>query len=476
MPKPTKAASGVLRLIPSVDEVLRTPTGQRLKGSIGSKQLTALARTAVADIRALARSNTAITGRPIEEHTTASLLQEAERRLEAALEQERLTGLTHIINATGVVLHTNLGRAPLSECAFEAIRRAARYCNLEYDTATGSRGRRGIRVESLLVQLTGAEEALVVNNCAAAALLILNVLASDGETIVSRGELVEIGGDFRIPDVMATSGTRMVEVGTTNRTSVDDYRRAITKETRLLMRVHPSNYRIVGFSSSPDLPELAKLAREANLPLYEDAGSGQIRDLSAYGVTDEHSVAELVTSGADVISFSGDKLLGSAQAGLIVGKADLVNRLRKHPLYRALRIDKLRLAALEASLESYQRAVETEELPVMQMLSLSREGLRSRAQRVVEQIANQNTRLKVSLLESDSALGGGAGPTANLPTTTISLTHDVLSAEDIERQLRASQPPIVGRIFENQVMLDLRTVFPDEESALITAVKSLKTD
>jgi len=476
MPKPTKAASEVLRLIPSVDEVLRTPTGQRLKGSIGSKQLTALARTAVADIRSLARSNTAINGRPVEEHTTGSLLHEAERRLEAALERERLTGLTHIINATGVVLHTNLGRAPLSECALEAIRRAARYCNLEYDTATGSRGRRGIRVESLLVQLTGAEEALVVNNCAAAALLVLNVLARDGETIVSRGELVEIGGDFRIPDVMATSGTRMVEVGTTNRTSVDDYRRAITKETRLLMRVHPSNYRIVGFASSPDLPELAKLAREANLPLYEDAGSGQMTDLSAYGVKDEHSVAELVANGADVVSFSGDKLLGSAQAGLIVGKADLVNRLRKHPLYRALRIDKLRLAALEASLESYQRAVETEELPVMQMLSLSREDLRSRAQRVVEQISNQNTRLKASLLESDSALGGGAGPTANLPTTAISLTHDELSAEDIERRLRASQPPIVGRIFENQVMLDLRTVFPDEESALITAVKSLKTD
>ena len=476
MPKPTKAASDVLRLIPSVDEVLRTPTGQRLKGSIGSKQLTALARTAVADIRALARSGAAIGGRPVEEHTTATLLQDAERRLEAALEQERLTGLTHIINATGVVLHTNLGRAPLSESTLEAIRRAGRYCNLEYDTATGSRGRRGIRVESLLVQLTGAEEALVVNNCAAAALLILNVLARDGETIVSRGELVEIGGDFRIPDVMATSGTRMVEVGTTNRTSVDDYRRAITKDTRLLMRVHPSNYRIVGFASSPDLPDLAKLAQEANLPLYEDAGSGQMKDLSPYGVTDEHSVAELVSNGADVVSFSGDKLLGSAQAGLIVGKADIVNRLRKHPLYRALRIDKLRLAALEASLESYQRSVETEELPVMQMLSLSREDVRSRAERVVEQISNQDTRLKISLLESDSALGGGAGPTANLPTAAISLIHDALSAADIERRLRASQPPIVGRIFENQVILDLRTVFPDEETALITAVKSLKTD
>jgi len=476
MPKPTKAASDVLRLIPSVDEVLRTPTGQRLKGSIGSKQLTALARAAVADIRALARTRTLINGRSIEEHTATSLLQEAERRLEAALEQERLTGLSHIINATGVVLHTNLGRAPLSESALEAIRRAARYCNLEYDTATGSRGRRGIRVESLLVQLTGAEESLVVNNCAAAALLILNVLARDGETIVSRGELVEIGGDFRIPDVMATSGTRMVEVGTTNRTSIDDYRRAITKDTRLLMRVHPSNYRIVGFASSPALRELAHLARETNLPLYEDAGSGQMKDLSAYGVTDEHSVAELVASGADVISFSGDKLLGSAQAGLIVGKADVVNRLRKHPLYRALRIDKLRLAALEASLESYQRAIETEELPVMQMLSLSREDVRSRAKRVFDEISNQDSRLTVALLESDSALGGGAGPTANLPTTAISLTHEELSAEDIERRLRASKPPIVARIFENQVMLDLRTVFPDEESALITAVKSLKQD
>ena len=268
----------------------------------------------------------------------------------------------------------------------------------------------------------------------------------------------------------------MVEVGTTNRTSIDDYRCAITKDTRLLMRVHPSNYRIVGFASSPSLSDLAQLARGANLPLYEDAGSGQMKDLTAYGVADEHSVAELVASGADVISFSGDKLLGSAQAGLIVGKADIVNRLRKHPLYRALRIDKLRLAALEASLESYQRAVEIEELPVVQMLSLSREDVGSRATRVFEQISNQDPQLRVSLVESDSALGGGAGPTAKLPTMAISLTHDELSAEDIERRLRASKPPIVSRIFEDQVMLDLRTVFPDEEAMLISAVKSLKTD
>ena len=475
MSKPTKAAGTVLRLIPSVDEVLRTPTGQKLKASLGSKQLTALARNAVADIRSLVRSGASIDDRSIEEHTAATLLQEAERRLETALEEERVTGLTHVINATGVVLHTNLGRAPLSQSALEAIQKAARYCNLEYHTATGSRGRRGIRVESLLVQVTGAEDALVVNNCAAAALLILSVLAKDGETIVSRGELVEIGGDFRIPDVMATSGTRMVEVGTTNRTHLDDYRRAITKDTRLLMRVHPSNYRVVGFASSPELSELVQLAHAVNLPLYEDAGSGQMKDLSAYGVTDEHSVADLVATGTDVISFSGDKLLGSAQAGLIVGKADIVNRLRKHSLYRALRIDKLRLAALEVSLASYQRAVETEELPVMQMLSLSREEIGSRAKRLIKQVANQDNGLSVALLESESATGGGAGPTANLPTTAISLTHRDLSADDIERQLRASKPPIVARIFENQVLLDLRTVFEDEEPALISAIKTLKT-
>jgi L-seryl-tRNA(Ser) seleniumtransferase len=304
----------------------------------------------------------------------------------------------------------------------------------------------------------------------------LRVIAKDGETIVSRGQLVEIGGDFRIPDVMATSGTRMVEVGTTNRTNLDDYERAITKDTRLLMRVHPSNYRIVGFASSPDLSDLVKLARKANLPLYEDAGSGQMKDLSTYGVNDEYSVAELVASGPDVISFSGDKLLGSAQAGLIVGTAAIVNRLRKHPLYRALRIDKLRLAALEASLLSYERTVENDELPVMHMLSLSSEEIDSRAQRVSQEIRNGDAGLKVVVVNSESAIGGGAGPTAKLQTSVISLTHEQLSVEDIERQLRSANPPIVGRIFENQVMLDLRTVFPDEEPALITAINSLKSD
>ena len=467
MSKPTKSSNEVLRLIPSVDELLRTDTAQKLRGSIGSKQLTSLARAVVGDIRSQVRSGHE------DNHTSTSLLEKAERRLEEAAELEQSTGLAHVINATGVVLHTNLGRAALSANALRSIQEASRYCNLEYDTFSGSRGRRGVRVESLLKQLTGAEDALVVNNCASAALLILSVLAKDGETIVSRGELVEIGGDFRIPDVMATSGTRMIEVGTTNRTHLDDYRRAITKDTRLLMRVHPSNYRIVGFASSPNLSELVHLAREANLPLYEDAGSGQLTDLTPYGVTDEYSVSELVTNGADVISFSGDKLLGSAQAGLIVGKSQIVNRLRQHPLYRALRIDKLRLAALEASLESYQRNVETTELPVIRMLSLTQEAIRSRAQRLMDRIGD--SRLNASLVDAESAIGGGAGPTAKLKTVAIALAHQQLSAEEIERHLRSSKPPVIARIAENRVLIDLRTVFEDEEESVFQALNSLKT-
>lgn len=474
MSKSTKPSNSVLRRIPSVDELLHTETAQRLRDSVGSKHLAALARTAIADIRASVRSDAGPNGNHSEPHTTQTLLQDAERRLEAAFERERLTGITRVINATGVVLHTNLGRAPLSNVALEAIKEASRYCNLEYDIVSGSRGRRGARVESLLTQLTGAEDALVVNNCASAALLILTVLAKDGETIVSRGELVEIGGDFRIPDVMSTSGTQMIEVGTTNRTHLEDYSRAITADTRLLMRVHPSNYRIVGFASSPNISELAELARERKLPLYEDAGSGQIKDLSSYGVTDEYSVGDLVAAGADVVSFSGDKLLGSTQAGLIVGKRGIVNELRKHPLYRALRIDKLRLAALEASLQSYAKNLENRELPVMRMLSLSPEEIHSRTEQLVQQIDNHE--LKVSLFDTESAIGGGAGPTSQLKTTAIALTHSNLSSEEIERHLRSSKPPIIARISDNRVLLDLRTVFEDEDHSLIAVLNSLRTD
>jgi len=445
-----------LRHVPSVDQLLRTDEARELRERVGPRRATNIARSVIAEIRTLVRDGAA-------EPTSNGLLAEAVRRMEATAARESQAGLKAVINATGVLLHTNLGRAPLSDAAHAALDEASRYCSLEYDLESGARGGRGTRVESLLKDLTGAEDALVVNNCAAAALLILKVLAGDGETIVSRGELVEIGGDFRVPDVMASSGTRMVEVGTTNRTHLQDYQRAINSNTRLIMRVHPSNYRIVGFASAPERAELAALAREAGLPLYEDAGSGQLADLRKYGVVDEPIVREIVESGVDVVSFSGDKLLGSAQAGLIVGRREIVSRLRKHPLYRALRSDKLRLAALEATLVSHQRDVAETEVPVIAMLSLTAEELEQRARSLAEG-------LTVELLAGESALGGGAGPTSAFPTTLIAITHPEKSAQEIENEFRNYSPPIITRIADGKVLLDLRTVFEDQLPAIRAAL------
>jgi L-seryl-tRNA(Ser) seleniumtransferase len=455
-----------LRHVPSVDQLLRTDVARRLRESIGLKRVTAIARSVTNDIRSSIRKELLENG-----HSPETLLAEAERLMEETARREGETGIKKIINATGVLLHTNLGRAPLSNSACAAVDEAAGHCNLEYDVATGSRGKRGARVESLLKELTGAEDALVVNNCAAAALLTLTVLAGDGETIVSRGELVEIGGDFRVPDVMASSGTRMIEVGTTNRTHLEDYRSAINLNTRLIMRVHPSNYRIVGFASSPQLSELAALAHENDLLLYEDAGSGLLSDLRPYGVVDEPTVSETVASGADVISFSGDKLLGSAQAGLIVGKQAIVERLRKHPLYRALRSDKLRLAALEATLTAFQRDKAFDEVPVMQMLSLTTDEIEQRAKELIEEVGP--TELNLALEPGESAIGGGAAPTSTIRSVLIALTHPSKSSTELEQQLRTSSPPVIARISEDKVLLDLRTVATEDVPALIAALKRL---
>jgi L-seryl-tRNA(Ser) seleniumtransferase len=473
MSKPEKTTRanptrGNLRHVPSVDQLLRTDAARKLRELVGIRRLTNIARSVTAEIRSLVRSNSFTTTNG---DYAEGLLAEAVRRMEISARSEGAAGIRSVINATGVLLHTNLGRAPLSEAAQMAIDEAARYCTVEYDVESGARGGRGARVESLLKDLTGAEDALVVNNCAAAALLILTVLAGDGETIVSRGELVEIGGDFRVPDVMASSGTRMIEVGTTNRTHLEDYARAINANTRLIMRVHPSNYRIVGFASSPGVAELASLAHEAGLALYEDAGSGQLNDLRKYGVVDEPIVREIVESGADVVSFSGDKLLGSAQAGLIVGRRAIISRLRKHPLYRALRSDKLRLAALEATLLSFQRDVADGEVPVVQMLAATAEEVEQRARSVVEGIPQ--TGLVLELQAGESAIGGGAGPTSNLPTTLIAISHPNKTAQEIERQLRTASPPIIARISEGKVLLDLRTVFSDQLEGLRDALKTV---
>ena len=478
----------MLRALPSVDALLRTEAARSLRGRTGPQRLTALARGVTEELRAelqsAARGGDGEAGGRGGEGGSAptreSLLAEAARRLARAVEREEASRLGRVVNATGVVLHTNLGRAPLSEAARERVAsEAAGYCTLEYDLTTGARGRRGGRVEALLAELTGAEDALVVNNCAAAALLVLSGLARGGETVVSRGELVEIGGDFRVPDVMAQSGTGMVEVGTTNRTRLSDYERAVNERTRLLMRVHPSNYRLVGFTAAPELRELAALAHERGLLLYEDAGSGALVDLSPQGLSGEPVIRDSVEQGADVVSFSGDKLLGAAQAGLVVGRRETVGKLRRHPLYRALRADKLALAALEATLESYRRGAQFEEVPALRMLAATRDEINARARRLVRRLRSRlgyGAALKFVLLEGRSAVGGGSAPTTHPPTVLVALAHETLSAAALEAALRGHRPPVVARILDGRVVLDLRTVADDEEddltAALLAASKS----
>jgi len=463
-----KQSIAALRNLPSVDQLLKSAEGVELQRHIGLKRLTAITRAAVSNMRLKLRSEL----RGENGYTTEYLVAETWKLVQERLQLEGELGLIGVINATGVLLHTNLGRAPLSAAAIKAItQESAGYCTLEYDASVGIRGKRGARVEALLCELTGAEDALVVNNCAAAALLILKVLAGEGETLVSRGELVEIGGDFRVPDVMSSSGTIMVEVGTTNRTHLADYERAINHTTRLIMRVHPSNYRIVGFASSPSLAELSELAHSRDLPLYEDAGSGALEDFSVDGIKDEPTVGELINAGADVVSFSGDKLLGSAQAGLIVGKANIVEELRKHPLYRALRSDKLRLAALEETLESYRRGTAFQEVPVLRMIRAREDEIRERALHLIEKI--ENSSLELNVIAGESAIGGGAGPTSTLNTALLAITHKFLGAEEIVTSLRNAQPPVITRIAEDKVVLDLRTVFSDQEDSLVLALNQL---
>src|SRR6266568_6700899 len=347
MPK-SKTANSMLRALPSIDSLLKSESARHLRDVIGAERLTSLARRVTAEIRDEVKANSLAQISKSDNGLREQLMNEAERRLVDLHASQKATGLRRVINATGVILHTNLGRAPLSEAACQAMNVASGYCTLEYDIATGGRGRRGGRAEDLLVDLTGAEAALVFNNCAAAALLALSTFARDGETIVSRGELVEIGGDFRVPDVMAQSGTQMIEIGTTNRTRLSDYRKAISENARLIMRVHASNYRIIGFTKTPTLRELAGLAHDAGLALYEDAGSGALLDFTEYGIDGEPVIRRSIEAGADVVSFSGDKLLGGPQAGLLVGRSDIIERMRSHPLYRAVRADKLCIAALEA--------------------------------------------------------------------------------------------------------------------------------
>ncbi len=464
-----------MRLLPSVDALLKTAAAREINASAGVKHTTNLARTATDWLRTRLLKD--ISGDHFVEPTRANLLNEAEKLLLSFWQTEQNTGLRRVINATGVIIHTNLGRAPLSERARRAlIENAAGYCTLEYDAANGKRGKRGAAAENLLAELTGAEDALIVNNCAAAAFLVLTVLARGGEAIVSRGELVEIGGDFRIPDVMEQSGAILKEVGTTNRTKISDYEKAINENSRLIVKVHPSNYRIVGFTAMPPLKEIAEAAHQAGILLYEDAGSGALFDLREYGLTDEPIIGDSIRAGADVVTFSGDKLLGGAQSGLIVGRGAVIERIRTHPLYRALRVDKLIYAALEATLEAFRRETAFEEIPVLKMLAQTNEQIAARALNFAGKLnenRNENKKLKAEIVPGNSAIGGGSAPTVQPPTTLIALNHARMSAATLEETLRLSDPPIIARILEDKVLIDLRTVFESEEDGFLRVLTEL---
>ncbi len=469
--------SEILKNLPSIDTLLRSETSARLVGEVGAKHLAGLARLVTDTLRQELQEEIGKNKEiDADDYSREIILKEAELRLEDAWRQEQNTGLQRVINASGVIIHTNLGRSTLSDAARQAILDASRYCNLEYNIETGKRGKRGARAEHLLAELTGAESALIVNNCAAACVLVLTALCKGGEAIISRGELVEIGGDFRVPEVMIQSGADLVEVGTTNKTRASDYERAITENTRLITKVHPSNYRIIGFTSTPSVAELAEVAHRNDILLYEDAGSGAMFDMSKYGLNDEPIINQSIASGADVVTFSGDKLLGGIQAGLIVGRGDVIAHIRKNPLYRALRVSKLVYAVLETTLEAFRKETVMQEVPTLRMLAMTNAELKQRtwafAQNLREKLG-ENPELKFEVTEGNSVIGGGSAPAIQPKTTLFAIKHKTLSANQLEEKLRHSKPPVVTRILDDRVLIDLRTVLEDEEVELLEILSSI---
>jgi L-seryl-tRNA(Ser) seleniumtransferase len=459
-------------LLPSVDEMLTQKAAVSLISELGHERVVAMMRSLIAKKR-----NELLDGRqPNGAATREGLIADIAHELAVLGDAEQRSGVRRVINATGVVIHTNLGRAPLSERAIAAMKDASGYSSIEYDVQKGSRGVRGAKAVELLKLLTGAEDALVVNNCAAAALLVLSVFAQGREVVVSRGELVEIGGDFRIPDILARSGAVLQEVGTTNRTHLRDYEKAISDRTAMILKVHPSNFRISGFTKTPETAELIDLARENGLIFYEDAGSGALVDLKATGIRDEPVIRDVVASGADLVSFSGDKLLGGPQAGIVAGRSTLIQTLRRDPFYRALRLDKTITAALEATLEIYARDSAQKEIPVLRILMAPAEEIAARTasfvQRLEQALANPVS-LRIELIEARSAVGGGAAPDAALETTVVAMTHPEFSDTELEQRLRTATPPIIARIEGGQVLIDLRTVAEGEEVELIETIARL---
>ena len=455
----------MLRQIPAVDELLGREGIRALEARAGRRLVVEATRKVLQSVRDRIES-----GRLSE--VSAGLL---EREIVTATEASAALSLRPVINAAGVILHTNLGRAPLAPEALKHLEETAtRYSNLEYDLERGERGKRDTHTDRLLAQLLGAERTLVVNNNAAAVLLSLNTLAEGGEVVVSRGELIEIGGSFRIPEICAKSGAALREVGTTNRTRIGDYARAINERTRALMRVHPSNFRIVGFAESASLEELVALGRQHQIPVLEDLGSGCLTDLSPCGIRDEPPAGNSLKAGVDVVTFSGDKLLGGPQAGIIVGRQETLDKIRQNPLFRALRVDKLTIAVLEATISLYVRG-NSDAIPALGMIRLSKEHVAARAARLAEAISSQPG-FHASLEEGESVIGGGSTPGQSLPTTLVAVAHHAFSAQELDVRLRRNSPPIVARVERDKLLLDLRTVFEDQDEVLAQAFARIKTE
>lgn len=460
--------SKIFRRLPAVDELLRTAEGAALVVDYGRLNVTEAMRLELDELRARI-SDGALDIDKLEE-ALAVLPEALERRVKRAAGYS----LRRVINATGVIIHTNLGRAPLSREAAERIAETVTgYSNLEFDLDKGERGRRDGHAQSLFSQLFARQgisqtATVVVNNNAAAVLLALAALAGGGEVIVSRGELVEIGGSFRIPEIMAQSGAVLREVGTTNRTRIADYEKAITERTRLLLRVHRSNFEIVGFTEQPALAELVELGRRHGIGVMEDLGSGALVELESYGIAGEPDVYSSLRTGVSLVTYSGDKLLGGPQAGLASGDPAMIERLRAHPLFRALRVDKMCYAALEATLVTYLRE-EYERLPVLHMLRLPAEDVQRRCQ----SLAHSASGLSAKVAETESIIGGGAAPGKTLPSFALSLACDGMSATELARRLRHQATPIVARVEEDRVLLDLRTVDAADDQYLSEALANL---
>ena len=450
-----------LRQIPPVNDVLRSDALAEFREI--------LTQPFVADIldkvldetrRELSQSKSTVSRGEM----TSTIAEAVARRLRETLQ----SSLRRVINASGVIIHTNLGRAPLPQAAIDQLRDvSAGYSNLEFDVEQGKRGKRDVHVDRVLRHLLGCEAAIVVNNNAAAVFLVLNTMGEGGEVIASRGEQVEIGDSFRIPEIMTRSGARLREVGTTNRTRIKDYEKAINDNTRLLLRVHPSNFRMVGFTERPSLTEFVELGKRRNIPTFEDLGSGCLVDLTSVGLGDEPVVAESVSAGVDIISFSGDKLLGGPQAGIIAGKKLYVEKIRQNPLFRALRVDKLTISVLEFTFRAYLTG-KTDDVPVWKMLHAPANELKGRAE-LFAQRAGKNA----EVIALKSVVGGGSAPEAYMPSWGVALSMKGFSDAELERRLRGSDPPVIVRIEEGRVVLDFRTIFPRDENDLFAALERI---